>query len=131
MTLIKVVLILSFLGVTVWAFRNRARVGLRAGTRVLAILLATAAIIAVLQPDIAQKAADFLGVTRGTDLVLYALTVVFVLTGVGTYFRFREVERRLAEVVRASAIRDSILALGMPGADASGKAAEDRVDPSL
>ncbi|MCW2491848.1 MAG: hypothetical protein JWN47_1212 [Frankiales bacterium] len=115
MTLIKVVLVLSFLGLVVWAFRNRGRVGLRAGTRLLALILTAAAITSVLQPDIAQRAANVLGVTRGTDLVLYGLTVVFVLTSVGTYFRFREQDRRLVEIVRSGAIRDSILSEGMPG----------------
>jgi hypothetical protein len=116
MTLIKVVLILSFLGLLVWAFRNRTRVGLRAGFRVLAVLLAAAAVASVIYPNVTQRAADVLGVTRGTDLVLYILIVAFMLTSIGTYFRFREQERRLIEVVRAVAIRDSILVHGVPGA---------------
>ncbi|HEY2043321.1 MAG TPA: DUF2304 domain-containing protein [Jatrophihabitans sp.] len=118
MTLIKVVLVLSFLGLIIWAFRNRNRVGLRAGARVLAVALTTVAIISVLQPNITQSAANFLGVTRGTDLVLYAFIVVFVVTSVGIYFRFRELERRLVDIVRAEAIRDAILSQGMPGSGA-------------
>jgi len=117
MNLIKVLLILSFLGVLVWAFRNRARVGLRAGTRLAAVVLAGVAIASIINPNIAQRTADFVGVTRGTDLILYLLIVVFIMTGVGTYFRFREQERRLVDIVRANAIRDAILSQGMPGGD--------------
>ena len=112
---IKLVLILSFLSLAVWAFRNRSRVGLRAGARLLALILTAAAIVSVLQPSITQEVANVLGVTRGTDLILYGFIVVLALTSVGTYFRFREHEQRIAELVRASAIRDAILSQGMPG----------------
>lgn len=115
MTLIKVLLVVSFVGLFVWAFRNRAAVGLRAGLRVFAVVLTSLAIASVLVPDLLQAMADFVGVTRGTDLLLYGLVVVFGTTAVGTYFRFRELERRLAEVVRADAIRDAILTDGIPG----------------
>lgn len=115
MNLIKLLLIFSFLGALLWAFRNRARVGLRAGLRVVAVLLTTAAVASIIDPAVPQRAADLVGVTRGTDLVLYLLVVVFVLTTIGTYFRFREQERRFVELVRASALRDSILTEGMPG----------------
>jgi small membrane protein len=114
MNLIKLVLILSFLSLAIWAFRNRSRVGLRAGARLLALILTTAAIVSVLQPNVTQDIADVLGVTRGTDLILYGMTVVFALTSIGTYFRFREQELRIAELVRASAIRDAILSQGIP-----------------
>jgi small membrane protein len=112
---IKLVLILSFLSVAVWAFRNRSRVGLRAGARLLALILTAAAVVSVLQPSITQEVANLLGVTRGTDLILYGFIVVLAWTSVGTYFRFREHEQRIAELVRASAIRDAILSQGMPG----------------
>ena len=117
MTLIKALLILSVLAVLVWAFRNRFRVGLRAGVRVLAVLLTGVAIVSIIDPSLTQEAADVVGVTRGTDLVLYLLAVVYVVTSTGTYFRFREQDRRIVEVVRASALRDAILTNGLPGAD--------------
>ena len=117
MTLIKVVLVLSFLGLLLWAFRNRNRVGLRASARLGLVLLIALAIASVIRPEMTLAAAHFLGVTRGTDLVVYALAVGFFMTSLGTYFKFREQERRLVEVVRAQAIRDSILKQGPPGSD--------------
>lgn len=117
MNLIKIFLILCFIGLLGWAFRHRGRAGLRASVRVLALVLGALAIASVLQPAITQSAADFVGVTRGSDLVLYALTIVFAVTSVGFYFRFKEQERRIAELVRTDAIRDAILARGLPGGD--------------
>lgn len=115
MNAIKILLIVSFVVMFVWAFRHRGSAGLRAGTRVFAVVLTASAIVSILAPQLLQWLADRVGVTRGTDLMLYTLIVVFVATTVGMYFRFRDLERKLAAVVRAAAIRDAV-AQGIPGA---------------
>jgi hypothetical protein len=114
MNLIKILLVVAFLGALIWAFRNRGRVGIRAGARLVLVLLTAVAIASVINPNLPQGAADLVGVTRGTDLVLYVLVIVFVLTSAGIYFRFRELERRLVDVVRASAVQNAISAQGLP-----------------
>ncbi|MDQ2838974.1 MAG: DUF2304 domain-containing protein [Actinomycetota bacterium] len=116
MNLIKILLIVSFLSLMTWAFRNRNRVGLRASLRLALLLLTAIAIASIIDPGLTQSVANVVGVTRGTDLILYLLVVIFTLTAIGTYFRFREQERRLIRVVRDSAIRDAILTQGIPGA---------------
>ena len=124
MNWIKILLIASFLGLLGWGFRHRAHVGLRAGIRLAAVCLTGAAIAAVIDPDLLTRVANDVGVTRGTDLVLYLFIVIFVATSIGTYFRFREQDRRLVEVVRASAIREAVLSQGLPGGEpASGRLA--------
>jgi small membrane protein len=114
MNIIKVILVVSFLGAMVWAFRNRGRVGIRAGARIIIVLITLVAIASIIAPNIPQRVADFVGVTRGTDLVLYLLVIVFVLTSVGTYFRFRDLERRFVDLVRASAIQNAVAVQGSP-----------------
>lgn len=115
MKIIKIVLTVSSTIIFLWAFRNRYRVELRAGARIFAFLLTALAIISILIPNVTQELADIVGVTRGTDLLLYVLVVVFAATSTGTYFRFREVDRTLASIVRANAIRDACLTYGVPG----------------
>lgn len=113
MTAIKIVLVLAIIAMF-WAFRNRSRVGLRAGARLAAIVLAVLAIVSIIDPNLTQNVAEALGVTRGTDLVLYLLVIVFAATSLGFYFRFRELERRLADLARAEAIREAVSVQGMP-----------------
>jgi small membrane protein len=113
--IIKLLLVISVVLLLVWAFRNRRRVGMRAGARVAAFMFGGLAIASVLKPDITQYAASAVGVSRGTDLVLYALVVVFLFTSAGLYFRSLELERRMATLVRTSAIRDAVTGGGMPG----------------
>jgi hypothetical protein len=112
---IKIVLIASSLAVLVGVFRHRQRVELRAGSRLLALLLGALAVASIADPDIPQRVASVVGVTRGTDLILYVLVVVFVLTSLGLYFRVRESDRRLQDLARVIAINQAVLDGGAPG----------------
>ncbi|HVC13634.1 MAG TPA: DUF2304 domain-containing protein [Acidimicrobiales bacterium] len=116
MNAIKVVLILCFLGLLAWAFRNRNRVGLRAGIKVGAVVLTAFAVTAIADPALTTSLAHTLGVADGTDLLLYALVVTFACTTMAGYFRYRHLESRLAQVVRSQAITDALLRDGPPGA---------------
>jgi hypothetical protein len=115
MELIKIVLVAAFLIILFWAFRHRRRVGFRATTRLALLSLTAFATVSVIDTAIPQRVADFLGVTRGTDLVLYVLVVVFALTSAGLYFRCRDIEMNVAELARSMALRDAIIIGGSPG----------------
>lgn len=115
MSAIKPLLIVCFIALIVWAFRYRARVELRAGIRLVTILLAAAAIASIIDPGLTQDVADAVGVARGTDVVLYTLVVIFAFSTVGNLFRFRELERKLALLVRSQAISEAVAREGRPG----------------
>jgi hypothetical protein len=113
--MIKAILVALILVVLVWGLRHRDDVGLRAGRRLAALLLAGFAIIAVLSPEVTTRVAHAVGIGRGTDLLLYGLVVTFVFSTAGLYFRCRDIERRLVEVSRALALRDALATGGPPG----------------
>ena len=50
------------------------------------------AVVSILFPDVWNRIATFVGVSRGTDVVLYALVVAFLSFTVTTYLRFRDME---------------------------------------
>lgn len=104
MTGIKVLLVAGFVAALTWAFRHRSHAGLRAGGRLLALLVTALAVVAVLFPETTVWAANLVGVQRGTDLVLYLLTLVFFTTTVATHLRFRDLEVRLESLVRELAL---------------------------
>lgn len=80
------------------------------GSRHLAIrrlaMLAVLAlgILTVIFPGITLDLAEFVGVERGTDLVLYALVVVFVGNSLFTAAKFRHQERDLTRLARVIAL---------------------------
>ena len=54
--------------------------------------------------NLAMRAAAYLNVGRGADLLLYFAVLFGVLVAANFYFRFKETERILTEVVREIAI---------------------------
>ena len=62
----------------------------------------------MLRPDDLTVVARWLGVSRGTDLLLYMLVVGFVFTTMSTYMRLREQELRYARLARAIALQNAV-----------------------
>lgn len=83
------------------------------GSRHLAVrrlaLLAVLAlgILTVIFPDITSELAEAVGVARGTDLVLYALVVVFVGNSIFTAAKFRHHERDITRLARSLALAEA------------------------
>ena len=66
-----------------------------------------AAVWAIARPDDVTVVANWLGVARGTDLMLYVLVVAFFFVTVSTWTRFREQELRYARLARAVALQNA------------------------
>lgn len=130
MQIIKPLLIICFVVLLVAVFRHRSRAGLRAGSRVVAVGLVFAAVVAIMDPDIPQHLAELVGVARGTDLILYGLVVVFAVSSLALYFQQRESDVRLQMLARRVALSDAVSESGPPGApaDAAPVAAGERLE---
>ncbi len=74
------------------------------------------------------------GVARGTDLLLYVLVVVYVLTTSGLYFRVREGDQRLRRLAREMALeraeRDAPWASSSSGSAAGARRSLDGDTPA-
>lgn len=72
------------------------------------VLLAVAMVVAVLNPELLTLAAEWSGVGRGTDLLLYGLTAAFIIYALSQYQRNgaqREITFRLARQIALSEAR--------------------------
>jgi len=107
--LIQLVLVVAVLVVLIVFVRSSNAVYVQASKRIGLVLFAVANIYAVMRPDDVTTIAHFLGVGRGTDLVLYALVVAFIAAVFSMYQRFRIVDRRYTELARTLAIREAEL----------------------
>ncbi|HEX2297516.1 MAG TPA: DUF2304 domain-containing protein [Blastococcus sp.] len=87
----------------------RARASLRGQARrkIVAFLTIVAGVIAVIFPDSLQVVAEWVGVTRGADLLLYALALVIIYLVGSTSVRFREQEARLVKLAREVALSEA------------------------
>ena len=105
--MIQLVLILAIAGLALYFFANRKKASAKAWVKIGFALLIVAAIWAILRPDDVTMLANWLGVDRGTDLMLYVLIVAFFFTTISTWTRFREQELRYARLARAVALQNA------------------------
>lgn len=105
--IIKWLLVPALVLAVMLSLRARASLRGQARRKILAALTMLAGVVAVLFPDLLQTMADWVGVTRGTDLMLYALALVIIYLVGSTSVRFREQESRLVALARQVALADA------------------------
>ena len=107
MNWIQVLLITAVIALLVYLLKARTNAKAKAWVKVGYVLFVIAAVYAILRPDDTTVLANWLGVDRGTDLLFYALVIAFVFTTMSTYLRFKELELRYAQLVRAVALQNA------------------------
>ena len=103
---IQILLILGIIGITAWLFRSRGARQL-AVRRLLIIAFALFAVLAVLFPSLLSRAANLLGVGRGTDLLLYATVIVLLGVIAVQEVRAKNEEKRTTYLARRMAIEEA------------------------
>lgn len=105
--LIQYILVVAAIGLLILFLRKRGTSRAAAGVKMAFAVFVAFGIYAVVRPHDTQVVANWLGVGRGTDLLLYALVVVFTFATLNSYLRFKEMELRYARLARAIAMRQA------------------------
>ncbi|MBM7805794.1 hypothetical protein JOD57_001631 [Geodermatophilus bullaregiensis] len=108
------------------SLRSRASLRGQARRKLLAGATVVAGVLAVIFPGATQWAADTVGVTRGTDLLLYVLALVLIYLVGSTGVRFREQEARLVRLARQVALAEAEARIGLGVAPGFGGPAQHR-----
>jgi small membrane protein len=95
------------------SLRSRASLRGQARRKLFAGATVVAGVLAVIFPGATQWAADAVGVTRGTDLLLYVLALVLIYLVGSTGVRFREQEARLVRLARQVALAEAEARIGL------------------
>jgi hypothetical protein len=93
--------LLSLLVIYWYAFRSAL------WNRMLALVFLVAGLFAVLFPEYTTVIAEWLGVGRGTDLVMYLFFLTAIFIGALFFSKIARVERCQTEIVRALAIANA------------------------
>jgi hypothetical protein len=104
---IQVLLIVSVLALLVFLLRSRRNAKSKAWVKLGYILFVIAGMYAIVRPNDTTVVANWLGVARGTDLMLYALIIAFAFTTLSAYIRFKDLELRYARLARAVALQSA------------------------
>ena len=105
--IIQFLLVPAVVLAVVLSLRSRNSVRGQARRKILAGLTVVAGVLSVVFPSVLQGLADWSGVTRGTDLLLYGLAVVIIYLVGSVSVRFREHEARLTRLARQVALSEA------------------------
>ena len=105
--MIQALLLLAVVALAWYFFANRRKANAKAWVKIGFALMMVAAVWAIARPDDVTVVANWLGVARGTDLMLYVLVVAFFFVTISTWTRFREQELRYARLARAVALQNA------------------------
>ena len=98
------------------SLRSRNSLRGQARRKIVAVLTLVAGVAAVVQPSILQGIADFVGIARGVDLILYGLALVIIYLVGSVSVRFREHESKVVLLSRALALMEAERRLPEPTA---------------
>ncbi|MFP7695703.1 DUF2304 domain-containing protein [Trueperella sp. LYQ143] len=102
--LIKIILITVVLIVCIPLIRGTQTTRNVALRRLLLLVFVLLAVISIIYPQIMTSVAQFLGVGRGTDLLLYLLVIAFLSYSVVSFRRVNILENRIVDLSRELAI---------------------------
>jgi hypothetical protein len=101
---IKIILVVAFAAFGVFLMLPGRGVRHVAIRRLTMVALLAITVLAVVFPSAVNQVAHFVGVGRGTDLLLYGLIVVFIGNSILVQRRYRNTERQITELARQLAI---------------------------
>lgn len=105
--IIQVLLIVA-VGVIGWMMlRSPGGARHRAGRRIVTLTFVIFAIVSIAVPAVISRIAHFVGVGRGTDLLLYVLVIAFLLQILSSFRRNAALERQITRLARRVALDDA------------------------
>ncbi len=113
--MIVTVLLIAIVVLTVYVGSHR----LSGSTTAAVLAIAMFGIAMVVFPNATSALATFVGVGRGTDLLLYFGVVAGLFVTAHFYFRTKSLEARLATLARAVALSDALRERELESAEAA------------
>lgn len=109
MTFLQVLLILAIVAIATLSSRFLPGEKSLAVKRMLALLFAAAAVVAILFPSLLTKIAHFFGVGRGADFLLYIFIVSFLLFAAAVIRAKARSDARVTSLARQVALLEARL----------------------
>ena len=97
MSIIQLILTVSIL-LLLWLYIKHFKSQLI--SKILFSILFVTGIIAVIFPEMTNVVANYVGVGRGADLLLYITVIIFYTSLTFIYSRFKKIENRQTEIIR-------------------------------
>jgi len=105
--IVQIVLVLVVFFFSAMLIRGGSNAKHMAVRRIMVLLFAVSAVLSIFFPTLLSQLARAVGVGRGTDLMLYAFIVSFLVYMSTTHQRFRQMETTLTKLSRRIALDEA------------------------
>ncbi len=112
--IVQLVLVIGVVLFSLVLIRGGSNAKHMAVRRIMVLLFAIAAVLSIFFPSLLSRLARLVGVGRGTDLMLYAFIVSFLVYMSTTHQRFRQMEATLTKLARRIALDEAPQPWGKP-----------------
>jgi hypothetical protein len=102
--IIRALLISAIVLIVIWFSTRAASTKRQAGSKLVVFVVLMLAAVTVLFPSLTTDLAHAVGVGRGADLLLYCVTIVFLISLLSTYLQRQRDQRRVEQLARKLAI---------------------------
>lgn len=100
----QIVLIVCLLATLAYMLRTKPNARQVAIGRITLVLAVLVGIVVILAPGWLSAVAEFFGIGRGADLLLYGLIIAFLINSISMYKKNIELSRELTRLARAQAL---------------------------
>ena len=111
---VQVAVIVVGVLLVVYLLRGRRPSTISAGKKAGLVLLAVVMVVTVLNPELTTRVARILGVGRGADLLLYALSAAFVVYALSQYANRQSDRNTIHRLARRVALLEAREKFGDP-----------------
>jgi small membrane protein len=108
--IIQAVLIIFLVLILVYGIQRRNTIQLKAWKKMLLIGFVLVSVVSILDPNVLNTIAHWVGVGRGADLLLYLLIVAFVFVTINIYLKFKDYDEKVVKLSRQIALYEAELA---------------------
>lgn len=107
MHIIQICLVIAVGLISASLFSNIHNQRVRAWKRILLLLFLLLMVVAILAPETTNHLANFVGVGRGADLLLYCLAITFIFFVFNVYIKFQNQRNQIYRLARKLAIYEN------------------------
>lgn len=108
MIIIQLIVVAAAVGLVFFVLSGRQTHAARAWKKLALCFLAVAMVVAVLFPETTNRAAHFVGVGRGADLLLYLLTLAFIGYALNNYIHQQREKDAVLRLARKLALLEAL-----------------------
>jgi len=105
--IIRAILVILILAILIWFSTQNTSTKRQAWGKLVALILLVFAVITVLFPNLTNDIAHKVGVGRGADLLLYCVTLVFLVSLLSNYLHRQNDQKKVEKLARRIAILEA------------------------